>query len=398
MCAYMKRISFHFLTGACFLLLLGACESREKATEDTFADNPVFHATVETPSDPDAKTFMDAECHVYWNADDRVSIFPKKTDNLEFRFLGADGDKSGDFQTVSSYIEDGTMDKYYAASPFRADNTLSAEGVLGMTFPAVQTYCAATFDPAAQLMAAVSDTRSFSFRNVGCLLGFQLKGDGVRVSSLTLEATGGEKLSGKVLVTPGDAPTLSFAGESASAVTLTAATPVTLSADTPTIFWFVLPPVTLESGFTLTVTDADEGIFTKTLSRSITLERNRAYRMAAVEVIPVPAGPPKTPGIYPEYHTGGTPYVYDSSTDQINIYEAEGQLWVRFITPSTLRMREVGPIPTGVEEGDTVYDFTWSETLAGETLSSANYDADVLSSTGGVLTMVVGDTYFVLRF
>lgn len=393
----MKKQPLLISTGIGLLLLLGGCQSQEKATDDSVAGLPVFHAAVEATADPDAKAFMDAECRVYWNADDRISVFPKKTANLPYRFLGADGDKSGDFAALESYVLDGSLKKYYAASPYRADNTLSAEGVLGMTLPAGQAYFAGTFDPAAQLMAAVSDNRSFNFRNVGCLLGFQLKGDGVRVSSLKLEATGGETLAGKVLVTPGDVPAMAFTGEGVSAVTLTAASPVTLSADTPVTFWLVLPPVTLENGFKLTVTDADGGSFVKTLSRSITLQRNKAHRMAAVEVIPVPAGPPSALGLYPDYHLGGTSYTFDSTTDQVSIYEAEGQVWVRFITPSTLRMHEVGPIPADVAEGDS-FRVTWAETLAGAAVSSADYDVDVLSLTGGVLTLSVEDTYFVLRF
>lgn len=392
----MKRFPILFPAG--FLLLLTACQSREQAvSEEPSAGRVLFHAEVEVSAAPDAKVYMDAGFHTYWNADDRISVFPKKTDNLPFRFLGNDGDKSGNFTNEESYVGDGALAKYYAASPYRADNTLSTEGVLGMTLPATQAYREESFDPAAQLMAAVSDTRSFSFRNVCCLLGFQLRGDGVRVSSLSMTSNGGEPLSGKILVTPGDAPAMVFDGTGSATVSMTFTSPVELHPDTPTPFWLILPPATLESGFTLTVTDEDGGSFVKQLSRSITFERNKAHQMAALEVVPIPPGPPTSFGIFPDYHTTGTPYVYHPETDQISIYEAEGQAWVRFITLSTLRMHEIGPIPADVAEGDSV-NLTWTETLSGAAVRSADYTVEVLSLTGGVLTLSVEDTYFVLRF
>ena len=395
----MKKSSNHSLAGLGLLLpLLVACQAKElKGPEGNVPD--IFHAETEGVSDPQAKAYMDADYHVFWNADDRISIFAKVTQNREFRFLGADGDNAGDFSSVTDPASATELSRYYAASPYRAGNGISDGGVISISLPAAQTYHVGTVDPAAQLMVAVSDTRSFSFRNPACVLGFQLKGSGVNVSSLTLSGNDSEVLAGTAQITPGDAPTMEFApaGRSTS-ITLTAASPVALDPDTPTTFWLALPPLTFTGGFTLTVTDASGNTFVKSVTRSLTLSRNYVYRMAALEVVPVPAGAPAAEGIYQDYRSGGTPYLYDPATDQVNVYEAEGNVWVRYINPSTLRMYELGPIPAGVAQGDAV-SATLTETLAGAEVSTKAYTLEALDLTGGILTLAdASENYFVLRF
>lgn len=380
------------------LLLLVACQAREaQAPEETAPDR--VRAEMEGVADPASKVSMDADYHAFWNADDRISVFAKTTQNRQFRFLGEEGDVSGEFYAVTATVSSPELPHSYAASPYRADNAVSAEGVISMTLPAAQQYRPGSFDPAAQLMVAVSDTRSFSFRNVCSMLGIRLYGDGVRVRSLTLKGHGSEVLAGKVLVTPGEAPAMAFAAEGQSTqITLTAATPVELDATEPTLFWIVLPPVTFSSGWTITVTDPDGNTFEQALTNTLTLERNHVYRLSALEAVPVPPGAPTALGIYPNYRSGGEAYVYDSTNEQVNVYEAEGKVWVRFINPTTLRMLEAGPIPADVQEGNTVL-LTLTETVAGNEVSRKDYSMEALSLTGGVLTLVgTGETYFVLRF
>lgn len=395
----MNRNTFRLPFGPALLLpLLLACQAREAQAPEE-APLEIVRAEMEGAADPASKASMDADYHAFWNADDRISVFAKTTQNRQFRFLGEEGDVSGEFYAVTATVSAQELPHSYAASPYRADNAVNAEGVISMTLPAAQQYRPGSFDPAAQLMVAVSDTRSFSFRNVCSLLGIRLYGDGVCVRSVSLRGHHSEALAGQVLVTPGDAPSMAFAAEGQSTqITLTAATPVELDATEPTLFWMVLPPVTFSSGWTLTVVDADGNTFEQSLTNSLTLERNHVYRLSAIEAVPVPPGAPAALGIYPNYRSGGQAYVYDPAGDQVSVYEAEGRAWVRFINPTTLRMLEAGPIPTDVHEGDTVL-LTLTETAAGSEVSRKDYSMEALSLTGGVLTLVgTGETYFVLRF
>lgn len=379
-------------------LLLTACQSQEVELAEPALPEEVFYASLEMAADDDTKTYMDADAVTYWNADDCISIFAGTTQNRRFRFLGTDGERKGEFAAVDA--ADGSsaaLTANYAAHPYQENTGISEAGIISLTLPAEQSYRAGSFDPAAQLMVAWSESRQFAFRNLGCLLGFQLKGDAVAVRTITLRGNADEVLAGRLLVSQEDGLSASFAEQGRSAtLTLTAATPVVLNADTPTRFWMVLPPMTFEQGFTLTVTDADGKVCVKKLSRSLTLVRNTAGSMAPITVVPVDTDAPTAFGIYPDYHKGGTPMAYDIATMQMSVFEAEGMIYSRVLQPSTLQMYEIGPVPADVAVGDSV-ELTLRLSVSGTPVSSQAYTATVLSLSGGVLTLVSGDTYFIVR-
>ena len=381
---------------ALLLPLMLSCQMTESEAPEAAVPlrDLVVHAQVEVPEQQEGtKVFMDENCRLYWNAGDRISFFPKTTQNCPFTFLGNDGDKSGDFSTI---MQEGasatTVDKYYAAYPYREGNSIAADGTLTLELPAAQTYHAGTFDPQAQLMTAVSSTPAMDFRNVCCVMGLQLYGAGVQVKSLTVSGKNGEILAGPMTVTAGDAPTFSFTGAAtATAVTLTAETPVALDATTPTLFWIALPPVTFQDGFTLQVVDVNDQVFSKSTGKTISLQRNRAHRMAALEVCFTPTAQ----GFYLE---GSEPYVFAAATDQLNIYEAEGSAWVRFITPGTFKVRELGPLPASLSVGDS-FAAAYTETVGSQEMARQDFPSlEVVSYEGGVLTLSDTQSYFIFRF
>lgn len=378
--------------------LFFACQMNEtEAPEREPLAALVVQAQVEAPAyEEDTKVFMDSQYKLYWNEGDQISIFPMTTQNCLFTFLGQDGDKSGNFSTIAMEgVSVTPVDRYYAAYPYREENGIGTDGVLSLTLPAEQAYHADTFDPQAQLMAAVSGTSAVKFKNICCVMGFQLYGAGVKVKSISLSGHRGEILAGPIHVVAGDEPSFSFTQEAIStSITLTADTAVELDASEPTFFWMVLPPISFQDGLSLTVTDDEGNTFVKTTEKTISLQRNKAYSMAAFEVIPG-GDIPTAPGIYLE---GSQPYEFSAATDQVNLYEAEGQVWARFLTPGTLTVREIGPISASVSQGDT-FEATYTEMVAGETSVSADYSLEVISLENGILTLVAADrSYFVLRF
>lgn len=390
---------FYTRMGLALLLpLAAACQQGEnEAPEAPAPKGPLsVEASVEVPEGyQDTKVFMDADAHIFWNAGDQISFFPKTTQNCAFTFQGTDGSKSGSFSAI--YPEDDTaqaVDRYYAAYPYRDDNSLSTAGVLTLSLPAAQVYQAGSFDPQAQLMAAVSISTSIGFKNVCCVVGFQLYGAGVEVCSLSLRGNSGEILAGPMTVTPGDEPAYAFtAAASATEITLTAATPVVLDATTPTLFWMVVPPLPFHDGFTLTVTAPDGKTFEKTSHKDITLVRNHAHRMAALEVV-FAAPVPTAEGFYLD---GSEPYQFSAATDQVNLYEAEGSIWARIITPSTLTVREIGPIPVSPVVGES-FDASYTLTIAGVASPERACRLTVLSLDNGILTLEADDhSYFVFR-
>lgn len=73
--------------------------------------------------------------------------------------------------------------------------------------------------------------------------------------------------------------------EAGNSVTLDCGEGVELgtSASSATVFWIALPPVAMEKGFSLSVTNTDGGVFQKSTSKSRTITRNVYNTMGAVE-------------------------------------------------------------------------------------------------------------------
>lgn len=62
--------------------------------------------------------------------------------------------------------------------------------------------------------------------------------------------------------------------------------PILLSAEAEdyTEFWFTVPPITFEKGFTVTVKGVDRPYLKKSVSQSISIQRNRLTHMAPLEL------------------------------------------------------------------------------------------------------------------
>ena len=374
------------------LVALCACQGREHEAPKTMPSaQDVFHAQLDIQ---ETKVYMNEGLQVFWNADDRVSVFARTTENRQFRFSGADGANEGELVPVGAATSGSALDKNYAAFPYSSANSISAAGTMNLTFPSAQTYCAGTFDPSAQVMVASSTSSDFTFKNVMSLVGFQLYGSGVQVKSVKFTGNSGETLAGAVAVTAGDAPTYSFSGTGQKVLTLTASTPVTLDAVTPTVFWFVVPPMTFSDGFHITVTASDNKVFNQAVHREIVLARNTAYKMESIQVVPVTDATPTAAGIYEEI---GINYEFDATKEQVSVYEAEDQVWVRYLNTDTMKMYQVGPIPANASTGahfDT--DFTVSQ--GGTTISSSTLPMTVVSLENDILTLQTGNSYYVLKF
>lgn len=91
--------------------------------------------------------------------------------------------------------------------------------------------------------------------------------------------------------------------------------------------------------------------------------------------------------------------MYNKLTDQVNIVEAEGNAWVRFLQIPTLTMYELGPIPLNAAAGDVV-DATLAIYETGiQQGTPIERRLTVQSIDGGIMKMVSdeGDRY-VFRF
>lgn len=288
----MKKI---FLFAAAALMLF-AC-SKQVAPETsvkTDGEKMIFHATAESLPIPGTKIYSDENYKVMWNADDRITIFNKRTYNDQYKFLGQDGDTGGDFEEIpaSGFISGNKIDNVFAIYPYvkKTNKVNNAGTILTVTLPDEQEYKEKSVGIGANYMVAVAEDMYLQFKNVCGYLRFRFWGSNVSVKSIKLEGNNGEKIAGKAEVTPvlDGVPTTVMLSDATGSITLTCTTPVLLgtSAEAATEFIFVVPPTTFTGGFKVTVTDNNGKTFVKSSTKSLTITRSKMESMGAMQVTP----------------------------------------------------------------------------------------------------------------
>ena len=290
----MKRIALYF---GITVALVASCAIHEEDFKAPELDDVIFYASFEEPSEG-TRVYANENLFLRWTADDRVSIFNKITYNQQYRFLGETGDNAGGFNRVDAaeFVTGNPISHVVSVYPYQEGSKISEEEVLTLTLPAEQHYAENTFGLGANTMVSVSEDNVLQFKNVGGYLRISLYGESVTVSSITLKGNNGEKLVGKATVTmPLDGvPIVSLANDAADEITLVCDTPVSLGATAEECkdFWFVVPPVTFSKGFTIICTRTHGGVFVKSTSKSITIDRSNLSKMSPIEV---EGGTPKVP-------------------------------------------------------------------------------------------------------
>jgi len=289
----MKRY-FRIITALVLgAIALASCSEKEEALLPERADG--FYATVEDCEV--SKVYADAQRSLHWNADDRIAVFNRSTAASEYRFDGSDGDVSGWFSLVSEPAASGTaLSHVYAVYPYGNDASVSADGEIALTFPASQNYVSGSFDPAANLMVAKTNTDQLLFHNVGGILSLSFKGDGISISAVELKGNAGELLSGPAKAQiSADEVTVTMQPEAAQTVRLVCKEPLELSLNKTSELWFVLPPVNFTQGFTATLTTSVGQIVFST-EKPVTVRRGVFARMNPVREV--------TPNPWPVLNTG----------------------------------------------------------------------------------------------
>ena len=275
------------------LALMTGCQREKSVPEDSL---PGFDVTLESiVSDSETKTFADEQHLVLWHNDDRVSVFEKKEYWEEYKYTGRTGTTGGRLIKVTSEGSGtgGDLDYYYAVYPHSELNGFDNNGHLLLTLPNVQPYDEFSFGRGSNLMVAASEDNNFRFKNIGGYLVFKLYGEGVSVSSIRLTGNKGEEISGDidVVISPGVNPVVKMStaryAVKYNEVELVCDTPVALGSTAADYkeFWFVLPPMTFESGFSIEVTTSDGDVWTKTTNKAWTITRNHYTPVSAMEIV-----------------------------------------------------------------------------------------------------------------
>lgn len=272
-------------------MLLCGCASFEE--QNNTVTLPATH-DLQAGFAEETRTYVENNKYLRWHEDDRLTAFYGNTLNRQYKFKGKTGDNSGTFSLVPSG-ELGTgnaFDRIYAVYPYNETATITDEGEISLTLPAVQSYAENSFGKGANTMIAVTENLEdtfLAFKNACGYLKLKLYGDNVTLTSIEVKGNNNEKIAGAATATIvfGETPQLTMADDATASVTIDCGEGVTLgtTAETATEFWIVLTETTFEGGITITATDTDGKVFEKSTSKTVAVVRNEIQPMTAIEAI-----------------------------------------------------------------------------------------------------------------
>ena len=256
-----------------------------------------------TPSDnvlragfaDNSRTYVENNKYLRWHEDDHLTAFWGNTLNRQYKFDGTTGDNSGTFSLVpSGNLETGNIfDRIYAVYPYRETVTITEEGAISLTLPAVQSYAENSFGNGANTMIAVTENLEdtfLAFKNTCGYLKLKLyNADGATLKSIEVKGNNGEKIAGAATATIqfGEVPAVTMAEDATDSVMLDCGEGVALgtTAETATEFWFVLPETTFTKGITIVAIDNLGGTYTKSTSTEVVIERNYIQPMSVLSSV-----------------------------------------------------------------------------------------------------------------
>ena len=333
----MKRLTYLFLA---ISILICSCSTFDEPLNEVNISLGDLYAGF----DEDTRTYVKNDKYLRWNEGDCLTAFYGNTLNRQYKFNGATGDNSGSFSYVSSGdLETGNaLSRIYAVYPYNETTTITDGGQISLTLPAVQTYAENSFGRGANTMLAVTrnvEGTFLAFKNACGYLKLKLyNADGATIKSIVVKGNGEERIAGAATATIafGGVPQLIMADDATTTISLDCGDGVVLgtSAETATEFWVVIPETTFEGGITVTVTDTEGGIFEKSTTKEVVIERNAIQPMEALETeFVVPVVKPANNEIW--YTNGSTTdATKPNSTEAFganiisNTYDAEKECWV----------------------------------------------------------------------
>ena len=305
--------------------------------------------------EPQTRTYVDGSS-VLWHNGDAISYFAGSSHNVKYELAGEGGVSSAEFSKVNGTgTTSGLIMFSRGIYPYHENNTVEyKDGVdnITVTYPAAQTYAQNSFGRGASLMVATGantlDDKLF-FRNASGYLVIKLYGEGIVVKNIKLSSlTGLAKIAGSALIVTDEnnIPVVTMSDSATSEVTLDCynnGNGIALGADQAhaTEFWFALPPVEIEGGIKILVTDIYNQTFTKITTKNVNISRNDIQPMKALEFVSDEAASKRL--WYTKAEEGTEPLkFYDNKTNPFNatIKEhkfdaAAGKFVIEFNAPLT---------------------------------------------------------------
>lgn len=289
------------------LLVAAACSKSgvEEIRHDRLTQDKIY-ATI---ADVDTRVVLNSKLNTVWSAEDEIIVVSDEGLS-RWQHDGSDKSRSGSFTCVEeiatdlSAIEFGDMSVavYAAKSPYYQNNLGKLHFISEVA--AVQKYEVDSYASGVNTMVAhSSDATYYSFKNVLGYLRLAIKGD-KSVESIVLSGNDNEPLSGEFTVSAQDVEKWGWSSATqGSSITLDCGSEgVKLDRSASTYFYFVLPPMTFESGFKVVINFTDDSTVEHSTSKKVVIERNTLQPMSAINI----SGGAVTTQLVKIYHSGTT--------------------------------------------------------------------------------------------
>ncbi len=278
----MKR----FLISMAALLAVVGCAKQDDLVSAEFGTTnaPEFEVGFET-----SRVYIEEDEDGYklsWTSGDLLSCFFNTGGQAKYEYVGETGADNGIIKAVSC-PSGTTLDKFYAVYPYNEGNKLTGD-VLTVVLPSEQTYAEGTFGANSNTMVAVNADGEpyYTFSNVCGYVRLKIYGDAT-ITSIKFEGNNGEIIAGEADVNPTTKElTISAEGDKAIYIKAEGGASLGLSEAEATEFWVVVPPVTFEKGFTVTLTDAQGNSMKRATHMKYVVARNQVNSMGVVAYVP----------------------------------------------------------------------------------------------------------------
>lgn len=297
----MKNLSGKLLLLPVLVLVasgfVSSCSRVDETVNPVHSESRQYFASL---TDMETKTSLSSFDCICWSAGDKVSVFSSSTNEC-YLFQGNDGSQCGtlikDPSDKSSPAV--SLSKNYALYPYSDGNQYISEGVFQSTIPSVQSYGESSFGVGANPMLAVTSNSSddrFYFKSYCAVLDVRMYSPtDAMISEITFSGNSDEIITGSIVLnapsTDKELPSFAFAPSAeGKQITLSCGAEgveIGNTAECPTDFYIVVPPILFSKGFTVSITDTDGNEYAKSTSKAVTLRANAIQPMAAFLFDPV---------------------------------------------------------------------------------------------------------------
>lgn len=330
----------------------------------------------------DTRTYIEEGNHLRWHEGDLITVFYGNTLNQKYIFDGQTGDNSGTF----SHIVDGSLgtgnplNHIYAIYPYNKRIKIDdIDQEITITIPDTQPYETNSFGKGANIMIAKTantSIRFLSFKNCCGYIKLQLYGP-TTVSRIELRGNNNETLTGvaSIYVAEDGIPHMNVVnGESTITITCDRGIELNSSAESPTEFWFTVPPTTFKSGISVTIYDTNGNSYTQSTTNEIDIVRNTIQPMRSLEVVmntPTPTDFAEMEGTWhlTQWRNTTPPFdVYMDIDTQGNIVlyqRIDSRQWEIYDSTATMD----GDIIRGTYSDGVAWGASYSVTMSGDTMT-----------------------------